>query len=209
MKLRTIGINSKRKIKQNPGAHYHEHERHLALLGQRKATTKQDIAYYGGKIMAHDESLRVSRELKMNPQARAYVGITYQAKPKLFTSTTKPSQAKFGRQYMMIHGPFRSYTDAEKFEDRLRKKHRMNPCRKNPILGKLSSKESSAFPIAYQYGAKEIKESLTHVKAIFKTITDANKFVTWLDNRGFKYKHYQNKLGKWVVSFQEPNQYSK
>lgn len=205
MRLRTIGINPKRKTKTNPGAHYHAYQRLTGFRNASKSISGTDKHYWLGYSKAHSESYKLSKELNMNPPAKTYVGITHRAKPKLFTSYIKPTQSKYGKEFMQIYGPFKSYTDAEKFEDRLRKKHKMNP-----VLGKLSSKERNAFPVAYQHGAQQIKEGLSWVKIIFKTIKAANEFSTWLARHNFAYKQpYQNKLGQLVVSFQEHTQYSK
>lgn len=191
-------IIEKNLPKQNPGMRYHNLQRLIGLRNASKSVSDIDKHHWLGYSKAHNESYKLSKELKMNPQARAYVGITHQTKPKLFTSTTKPSHVKFGRQYMMIHGPFKSYTDAEKFEDRLRKKHKMNPCKKNPILGKLTSDNLVAIDKANKLGAKQIRQGLSIIKAIFIKETSAAEFGKWLNNHKHPYQVYKKENKFWV-----------
>ncbi len=173
---------------------YHQ----VQLVQAQKKYNKQIVKDKKLEGRIAEEQLAIEHSISQNPQPKTYVGITFQAKPKLFTSHIKPTQAKFGRQFMQIHGPFKSYIDAERFEDRLRTKHKMNP-----ILGKLSVKESNAFSHAYQYGAKYIKEGISIVKAFFINQTKAENFVAWLVAHDFKYKIYTDKNGYCIVSFKE------
>jgi len=268
---------------KNPGAAWHKKEAIKARKLSRRATTDTSEYYHAGWQGAHEHSAKISKQLNLNPAAKTYVGITHQAKPKLFTSAERPTMAKLGRAFMTVYGPFKTYTDAEKFEDRLRKKHRMNPgikwyagvikykietsrlpsaivfgysgkvienkfgelfnfvfgpykteneaiqvakyqgyqvslqplsrvystiklrksseLKKNPELGKILPTELLAIDMANEFGAKGIKQGMSNIRAIFKSITNANKFVTWLTNRNYSYRIGTDKNNLHVVSF--------
>lgn len=113
---------------------------------------------------------------------------------------------KFGKKYTNVGGPFKTKVDAvnktyqsgysPRIEEQIKKR--------NPILGKLSGKESSLFPLAYQHGAQKIKAGRIWVDATFKTITAANVFATFVARRNFDYKTRMNKDKQWIVSFRDP-----
>lgn len=186
----------KGKTKSNPGVAWHQQEFDKALNKVEYAKTMATRKYYAGKGDAHWHSINQSKKLGMNPHAKTYVGITHQAKPQLFTSSTKPTRIAIGRKFMMVYGPFKSYTDAEKFEDRLRKKHRMNP-----ELGKVTNQELLAMDMAKEFNAKTVRIGVSYIRAMFTTTQPASKFVGWLNNRGYDYRIGRDKYNNEVVSF--------
>ncbi len=142
-----LSIHSYKKIiKKNPGAAWHKEQMEQAN-DHASIYRKEDKRryFYGGRSSAHRDSFDKARKLGMNPAAKAYVGITHRAKPHLFTSSVRPSQVHLGAKYLKVYGPFKSYTEAEQFEDRLRTKHRMNP------KVKLTNKELKALESYYGY----------------------------------------------------------
>lgn len=196
-------IMSIRKRK-NPGAAWHKRKAQeygkKALLMQRGSTHR---LYQIGRADSHIESFDKSKRLRMNPAAKAYVGITHHDKPHLFTSSIRPSQVHLGAKYLKVYGPFKSYIEAEQFEDRLRKKHRMNPrLKKNPELGKATNEELLAMDMANEFGAKQVREGLSWIKAVFNTSTASTKFCNWLKNRNYEYGvSHKGSTKQDVVSF--------
>ena len=216
MRYSVIAI-PKAKTRRNPGAAWHtkQYERWNATLN--KVTSPHARGYVLGTADAHYLSASRAKRLKMNPAAKAYVGITHRAKPHLFTSSIRPSQVHLGAKYLKVYGPFKTYTDAEQFEDRLRKKHRMNPLDKWSAALRDWDKPVSIKVIkdrmlneAKAHKATSIKIGRSKATIEFNDLMLAQAFGFWLNSHSincvvdFKFiKNHEQKRYTFVISFKQ------